>query len=185
MKERGKKPKPKEPWVSLVESENIAIEAFMSHGIGATTGKSANAPDFDLMLWGWLGAEVKHAKLETPRGESQSFKFNTTTKQQDRGFLAHVVLLICEWPDGHMTFHLFDAKEPYFYRPDGRVKSALTYTPGHKKKSGRVGFNPLTPEVMDAHKDKWSLVYELLLKLSAQLRKGARPVYGKPMEIAA
>lgn len=187
MKERGKKPKPKEPWVSLVESENIAIEAFMAHGVGAVTGKSANAPDFDLMLWGWIGAEVKHATVQNKRGESQSFTFNTTPKQQERGFLAHIVVLICEWPDGHMTFHLFDAKEPYFYRPDGRVKSGLTFTPDIYRKgpSGRVGHHALTQAVMDAHKDKWSLVGQYLLKLSNQLRNGARPVYGKPLDVAA
>lgn len=183
MRERGKKLRPKEPWISLVESENIAIEALMSHGIGAVTGKSANAPDFDVIAWGWIGIEVKYARLITTRGKSQQFTFHTTLKQRDRGLLAHVVMLICEYPGGHRTYHLFDAKAPYFYTKTHALKTGFTFTPDNlrKSKAGRAGHYALTQQVMDAHKDYWGIIGQYLLKLSKQFAEGVRPVYGKPL----
>src|SRR5690606_19055212 len=77
MRERGKSPKLLEPWRSRVKSEQIAIDYFMSKGIWATTGKMTNAPDVDLVLWGAVWCEVKHAHIKH-RGRSFAGTFTVT-----------------------------------------------------------------------------------------------------------
>ena len=181
MNERSKSQERLPVWRTNVKSEQIVIDALMAHGIGATTGKVANAPDVDVVAWGWVNIECKYSPLRNIRGESRQFKFNTSPKQQVRGLLGHIVMLICEYPDGLLTYHMFGNKEPCFYRKDGRLKSAFTFTPdqyrlGH---TGRKGHYPLTQGIMDSKRDRWHLIETWRLTLSKRFAEGQRPEYGK------
>lgn len=174
-------------WETNTMSEQIVIDALMKRGIGATTGKVANAPDVDVVAWGWVNIECKYSGLKHTKGTGRSFKFVTTPKQQKRGFLAHIVILVCEYPDGDVTFHMFGNRDPYFYKKDGSVKTGFTFTPDRYRKSnaGFAGHHPLTQEVMDAHKGNWNLIWQKLDEISDQFKSGFRPEYGKLFDIAA
>lgn len=182
MRTRGNEPRRLEPWISAVKSEQLAIDYFMSNGIWATTGKMTNSPDVDLTLWGAVWCEVKHAHMKS-RGYTKTCTFSVTPSQQERGFLAHIVLLICEYPDSRKTFHLFNADHPAFYKDDGKsLKTAFTFTVGKRTPSTRgKGYkHQLTQQVMDSAQDDIGLVWAWLKRLQQTLADGVKPEYGKP-----
>lgn len=181
MRERGKTAKLLPPWESRVKTEQLAIAAFQRAGIWAQTGKATSAPDVDVVLRGMVWCEVKHA---TPKrkGHQESFTFVMTQRQQQRGFLAHVVMLICEYPDGSFTYHLFHADNPVFLKTDGTLKSAVTYVPGKTEQTtrGRGGVQQIVQADMDEAENRWELIDQWQKWIEGDLCEGERPTYGKP-----
>ena len=176
MKQRSKGQLRLPPWETLVKSEELAIKALMEHGIWAQTGKATQAPDVDVVAFSAVWIECKHAVL-TRRG----FKFSVTPKQQERGYMGHIVMLICEWPGQRYTHHLFDADAPYFYHEDGRAKTGFVFVPGKRKATTRGRGNQwqLTQPVMDAAQDQYELIWSYLAHIRQALLDGRRPEYGK------
>lgn len=153
---------------SRVETENLAIQRLKQQGIWAQTGKSSNAPDVDVTAMGLVWIEVKKARLELHR-TTDTFKFNTTPKQIKRGFLADIVMLICEWKTGRLTYHLFRFDDPIFYT-DGHVKTAFTYVPTRKNRTMQAGKRTsITSATMSAAQDNWGLIDTVYRELSARL----------------
>lgn len=158
MKVRSKNNGTLDPYEPRVLTEQLAIERLLDVGIFALPGKAISASDVDVVAWGCVWIEVKYARYEFKRGVKK-FTFNTTPKQQQRGFLADLVMLICDYGD-ELTYHLFDANNPVFYMDQGsRVKSGFTFTPGamEAKKHGdnRV---VMTQPMMDDAQDRWDLI---------------------------
>lgn len=153
---------------SRVPTENLAIKRLKQENIWAQTGKASNAPDVDVTAMGMVRIEVKHSRLEYRRGK-EMFRFDTTPKQQQRGFLADLVMLICEWKLETLTYHLFRANDPVFYI-HGHVKTGLTYPPGrtHALKHGNNRV-VMTQSMMDTAENHWQLVPELYYELSQHL----------------
>jgi hypothetical protein len=180
MRQRGNTQKRLPPWESQVKSEQLAIDYLMSKGIWATTGKMTNAPDVDIAIWGAIWCEVKHACFNN-KGSRNAFTFVTSDSQQERGFLGHIVMLICEYPDGRLTYHFFNASDPVFYRNDGRLKSGIVYRPGQMfpSRKGRGYKYQLTQSVMETAEDNTGLIIEWLTKLRRLLASGKKPEYGK------
>lgn len=162
------------PWESAVVSEQMAIDYLMSHGIWAQTGKATSAPDVDVVAWGAVWIEVKRARLR--RGV---FMFRTTPAQQDRGFLAHVILLVCDQGED-TTYHVFSPSSPEFYHDDGRLKDGFTYRPGREvaTNQGRGSTHQLTRSIMESAQDNVGLIWEAQKRIHQQLRDGKRPTYG-------
>lgn len=146
-------------------TETIAVNYFKSHGIPVLPGKAVYAADVDLAVWGHVWFEVKYSRLR-PEG---LFHFNATVKQQQRGFLAHLVLLICDYDDGQRTFHVFRANDPVFAMK-GRLKSATTFRPGslHPLKHGNNRV-VMTQPMMDAARDRLELIEDVRREISADL----------------
>lgn len=142
---------------SRVWSENVVIGVLKQQGIWAQTGKGSSAPDVDVTAWGCVWIEVKHARLE-PRGGVEEFTFTTTPKQQQRGLLADLVLLLCEWAPENYSFHLFRSDDPVFYI-EGRLKTGFTYRPG-RAKALKHGLNRvvMTSGMMEQARDRWRLI---------------------------
>lgn len=180
MRERSNNQKRLPPWESQVKSEQLAIDYLMSKGIWATTGKMTSAPDVDVAIFGLIWMEVKHARFDN-KGSRGDFVFVTTPPQQARGFLGHVVMLICEYPDGRLTHHIFDALDPVFYRDDGALKSGFTFVPGKLAPApqGRNYKHQLTQPIMDAAQDDTKIIVEWLTTLRRLLASGVKPEYGK------
>lgn len=180
LRERGNNQIRLPPWESQVKSEQLAINYLMSKGIWATTGKMTSAPDVDIAIFGMIWCEVKHARLDN-KGSRGDFTFVTTPSQQARGFLGHVVMLICEYPDGRFTHHIFNASDPVFYRDEGRLKSGFVFRPGKMEvsKKGRGYEHQLTQPIMDAAQDNVSIIIEWVTKLRHLLASGVKPEYGK------
>lgn len=179
MRERGNTQVRLPPWESQVKTEQLAIDYLMSKGIWATTGKMTSAPDVDVAIFGMIWCEVKHAKFGNKgRGD---FTFVTTPSQQSRGFLGHVVMLICEYPDGRYTYHIFDAQNPCFYRDDGTLKAGFTFVPGKLEPApqGRNYKHQLTQPIMNEAQDNVAIIVEWVTKLRHLLASGVKPEYGK------
>lgn len=153
------------------KTEIIAINRLHQEGIHALPGKAVLASDVDVVAWGCVWIEVKYSRLGRRHGVVPGFIFNATPAQMRRGFLAHIVMLICEHPDGHCTFHLFDAKDPVFYI-HGRVKSGMTFRPKQleaiKHGNNRV---VMTQPMMDAAHNAWHHIENVRQRISEELRK--------------
>lgn len=145
-----------DPYEPRVLTEQLAIERLLDVGIFALPGKAIAAADVDVVAWGCVWIEVKYARLEFQRGVKK-FKFTTTPKQQQRGFLADLVMLICDY-GVDLTYHLFEANHPVFFMGE-RVKSGFTFTPDamEAKKHGdnRV---VMTQPLMDEARDRWDMI---------------------------
>ena len=175
MRERGKHPQRITPGKSRVESENIAIEYLRSKGIYATPGKASKLAWVDVAAWGAVGIEVKHAKYDPL---ARYFKFVTTPRQRSQGFSAHLVMLMCEYPD-RMTYHLFPVDHPVFYI-DGRLKTGFEFRPsakaGSKHSRNRV---VMTQALMDEYENRINLIWALVIDTSDALSAGEyQPIVG-------
>lgn len=181
MKVRAKEQTRLPLWESKVPSEHIAIEYLMSLGIPAMVGKSSGTADVDLVAWGCVWIEVKLARIAA-RGNTQSFVFDLTKKQIERGFLAHVVHLICAWGDDVYTHHFVKPNAQWWYHQDNSRKSAVTYTVGRNHIAPQSRFIPhqLMQADMDAAQDRVELLYGALGRISAALQSGQRPTLGVP-----
>lgn len=167
MKQRNQSTNPVPPTVPRAPTEILAIEYLRQHKVPALPGKAIHAVDVDVVAWGHVWIEIKFSRLES-RGQIEQFTFATTPKQQQRGFLAHLVMLICDYGD-KTTYHLFRANHPVFYIHD-RIKSGFTFTPGamEAKKHGanRV---VMTQPLMDEAQDRVALVYEVMKEIEEAL----------------
>jgi hypothetical protein len=153
------------------KNEILALTYLKKHGIPALPGKALAAADVDVVCYIAVWLEVKLARLER-KGNAHRFTFETTPKQQQRGFLADVVMLICEYRPGVYTYHFFRPDHPVFYMQD-RVKSGFTFTPGATK-ALKHGLNRvvMTQPMMDEARDRVSLIEEALQRARERLRSG-------------
>lgn len=151
----------------VVPSEQMAIDALRAAGIFATTGKAVFYADVDVVAWGCVRIEVKYARLGA-RAEG-IYTFVATPRQQQRGMLADIIMLICD--DGEQrTFHLFKPDHPVFFK-DGRMKTAFTFRAGALKPL-KHGNNRvvMTQPMMDAHHNNFQMVWQVLRDKSRDLR---------------
>lgn len=169
LKSRGKDKGNVHPTVPRAETEIYAIDKLKSVGIPALPGKAVHAADVDVVAFGCVWIEIKYAKLKRHRGQ-ESFVFSSTKRQTQRGYLAHLVMLICDYED-HKTFHLFRSNHEAFYIY-GRVKIGFVFTPGQveqiKHMENRV---KLVQPIMDDAQDRFDLVWRVLLEQSEALKR--------------
>lgn len=173
-----RKPIPRD--VPGTPSECLAIDYLNAKGYLSVPGKAVWATDVDVVVFGHVWMEVKYAKLKRERLVWE-FHFTMTPKQVRRGFLAHVVLLVCEYQDGERTFHLFDARDPVFYKDD-RLKNGMNFVPGREMARKHGGNRTvMTQRMMDAARDDVGQIDRALRRLrdaaietnAAQQKKGA------------
>lgn len=159
MKKRGQNQVRLPRSIPHTPSETLAINYLTAHGIPTLPGKAVYAADVDIVSWGCVWIEVKYALLK-----EGSFTFTTTPRQIQRGFLAHIVLLICDY-GSTATFHLFRTDFSGFYRR-GKLKTAFMYTP-QRSASGRHSY--VTSADMETTKDRLELIETTRLEISAKL----------------
>lgn len=147
-------------------TETLALEYLTHQGIAALPGKAVKAAHVDIVAWGHVWIEVKYSRLS----DTGVFTFNSTVSQKRNGYRAHLVLLICEYPDEQRTFHLFDADDPVF-QIKGRTKTAFTFRAGatHALKHGNNRV-VMTQPMMDAAQDRVDLVWKALYEISETLK---------------
>lgn len=159
---------------SRVRSENLVIQRLKQEGIWAQTGKATDAPDVDVTAWGVVWLECKHSILK-PRGYADEFTWVASPKQAERGYLADIVMLICEWKPETYTFHLFRAADPVFYM-DGRLKTGFTYRPGRTRALKHGGNRVvMTSGMMEAARDNWGLIETVRCEHARQLTETPFP----------
>ncbi len=145
--------------------DRLAIAELMRNGIHALPGKAISASHVDVVAWGCVWIEVKWARLATHSGK-RKFHFVCTAAQQEHGFRAHVVMLICEYDADQYTYHVFNVEHPVFYIHD-RVKSGFTFTPGAQR-ALKHGNNRvvMTQPIMDGHEDAWEIIETARLQIA-------------------
>lgn len=157
--------------VAVVEGEILAIDYLKRKGIPTLPGKAVAAADVDLASYGVVWIETKHSKLS-----KYGFMFNTSLSQRSRGFLADIVLLICEYSADEITFHFLPANHPAFYAKNGKLKQGITFVPG-RTEDGKQGEKNawrtvLTQHDMDASQDAVWLIENKLQEIKRRLMAG-------------
>lgn len=168
--DRSKKVGRLDPYEPRAKTEALAIEYLKRNGIHAIPGKAISAADVDVVAFGCVWIECKYSRLKRNHG-GEDFVFNATPAQIRRGYLAHIILLMCDY-EHEVTYHLFDKGDPVFYI-DGRVKNGLTYRPG-RKVAQKHGNNRvvMVQSMMDSAQDNVALVWQHLRQISEDLRQG-------------
>ena len=150
-------------------TELIAINRLAQEGIHALPGKAFASSYADIVAWGCVPIEVKYASrgIEYKRGV---FHFVTTAAQRRRGFIADLVMLICDYEE-RQTFHLFPVTHEVFYMK-GRMKTGFVYDPGNPKAGSRHTGNRsvMTDSLMTEYEDRWDLIEAERLRIAEELR---------------
>lgn len=150
--------------------EQLVIDRLNHHGIPAIAGGAIKAY-CDVMAWGCVMIEVKSSGRK-PKGH---YQFGFTPNQQERGLLAHLVVLVlgdletCHiLPANHIAFYDYDAE--YFKQRELvlKLKTAVVYNPMRKSRTGL--HSTLTPEIMQEHLDNWSLIEDYRLRVSQEIK---------------
>lgn len=181
MKARNKDRTPLPATQPRAPTEIVAIDYLKSQGIYAAPGKSVKTSHCDVVAWGVVGIEIKWGHL-TSSGTRIEWTFNATPVQRKRGFIGHLVMLICDPKDGSApTFHIFRKDDPVFYiwRPGesgSRLKTGFTYFRG-REEALKHGDNRvvMTDAMMDQAQDRTSLIWETMAEISRGLMESPTP----------
>jgi hypothetical protein len=165
MKLRSRNQRKVDKKVSKVQSETDAIQVLNMAGIPALPGKALAQAWADVVAFGCVLCEVKSSTIS-----SGQFSFAFTHTQRNHRIRGDVIILECKYED-YNTFHVFPSNHPMLYRPDGKIKTAISYTP-NRNKAGRKAC--LTDSMMAEAQDNWQLVHEYLRQISDKLRFGAQ-----------
>lgn len=149
---RNYKSKPR--GVASWSSEARAIDKLRSLGIYAAPGKTTEWPKIDMAAWGCVRIEVKTAKMV-----NGNFRFELGHKTAERWKAHDLVMLVCLWPDGDPSYHIFDINDPVFWR-GGQLKSGVQYRVNGKHRKKRW-YETMTVEKMEAHRDNWQLIEQV------------------------
>lgn len=154
-------------------TEVLAVDYLHSQGVPALPGKALGYADVDVGAFGCVAIEVKFARYENERG-TMKFRWVATPKQQQQGFLADVVMLICDWQDDDdtITFHFFPADHPVFYMGD-RVKAGWNWTPGNDE-ALKHGNNRtvMVDGMMESARDNIGLIHRRLVGVLKEVARG-------------
>lgn len=145
-------------------SEQHVIDKMRSEGIYAVSGSATEYSWGDVVAWGCVVIEVKTAYFN-----GYSYQFGFTPTQFKRGIQADFVLLVCNVPqDDTITYHLFPAQHPVFYR-SGRLKRGFGYTPGAKPKPPGDIVLSLNDQLMQQYENAWHLIEARRLEIQQAL----------------
>lgn len=173
MKERSKQGSHTPPTTPRVESEILAIDYLRSKGIHALPGKAVSFLFCDIVAWGAVGIEVKYSTPAYSYNTLQ-YTFDTTPRQRERGFIGHLIMLICDPKTAPPTFHLFRNNDPVFYISRNgeppRLKSAFTYFDG-REQALKHGNNRvvMTDAMMLQAQDRVTLITDVMHEISRNL----------------
>lgn len=170
-KRKGYRPKPE----AVHEGEILAIKRLMADGIFATSGKSSQWGKFiDVVAWGCIKIEVKHATIDN-RGRWQwtfASTINETTQPPD------FILLIGQYKDGNLDYHLFPANHPVFFK-NGKRKTGIMYQVESTQRNKRQHYVTLTPQIMRDYQDAFHQIETARLDKIRQMKTEHQAVVPK------
>lgn len=170
MRKRSKVKKRMPRGVSRIESENMAIEYLASKGIVAMPGKDCMMPDTDICAFACVGIEVKLGTWGH-RGRQNTCTFSTSLRQQERGFLAHLVMMVVPREDS-FSYHIFEASHPVFFK-DGKIKYGWNYVAERFEAIKHHQYYViLTEDVMQEALDATYLIWEKVKDVSMRIKAG-------------
>lgn len=172
IKRHNKEAKHLPPDEPRTETEKLAISFFTQHGIFALPGKAFAVAHCDILCWGCIKVEVKHARLAYHR-RLKTFVFHATPKQVERGYIADLVLLVCDHTPQYRTFHLFRADDPVFSL-NGHIKRGLMFRPGATEALRVIDGNTVMLQaMMDEAQDNLSRLWDVFTAKNAALKASA------------
>lgn len=183
MKERSRTQKRLHPLVPRADTEQYAIDYLHQKRIPALPGKALSYAHVDVVAFWIVRIEIKYSKLHRQAG-TKYYAFNSSEKQRQNGYLADLVMLICERPTGR-TFHLFNANDNVFVNPETEtIKTAVSYYVGsHKPRSMWTPQDHYLSEgKMQDAQDNLVLIYDALGRLASELPEKAQALMDKESE---
>lgn len=170
MKMRGNNYQKLPRGVSKVESENIALRYLASQGIVARPGKNCGMPDTDITAWDCVGIEVKLG-VWSHSGRQKVCSFTITPKQQNRGILAHLIMMMIP-RSGEYTYHIVPASHPIFFK-DGKRKLAWTYVEDrHEAQKHGDRYVVFTEDIAEESQNAVHLIENMRHFIAACMRNG-------------
>jgi hypothetical protein len=171
MRTRSKHARPLDPQEPRAATEVYGIEYLNRKGFPTLPGKALHYSWVDAIVFGCIKVEIKYSPLRWAYN-GYEFTFHTTPRQKKDGYRADVVMLICDYGD-NMTYHFFSPDNPVFFM-NGRIKSAVTFTPG-KMEASRHANNRvvMTQPMMDEAQDRVQLIEGALTTYCERLKQGA------------
>ena len=151
--------------VSTIESHNLVIAELGYHGIYSCAGSGSVFRHVDIVAWGCIQIEVKSSTLN----KSGMFHFSFSASQFSGGLKAELIVLVCLRPTVN-SFHVFDPQRPLFFRKDGKMKTAISWTPGGAGKRNRHTTDSLTDKTMRNSESAWWMVEKIRREKSEELR---------------
>lgn len=113
---------------SPIRGEQLVHDELMRQGIWCQYGRNLRDGDtknVDLVCWGVVYIEVKYDTAEwNYRHDSAAFRFSFSKPQQNRGVLADIIALVCEYEPDKVSYHFFRANDEVFYNEE-RLKSSV------------------------------------------------------------
>lgn len=172
MRQRNKNYNPVPKQEPRAASEAVAIERLKRMGIHALPGKAVSAADVDVVAWGCVWIEVKYSTARKyDASGSPIFQFNLSPEQRRRGFLGHLLMLICDYGD-RITYHICPADFPALYRKSWR-KTGFTYMPGRQNDTASrirsYDVAVLNDAWMTEHQDRYDLIEAQRLYIASTL----------------
>lgn len=154
-----------------VAHQNDLIRILRSMGIYASPGKSSEYVHADVVAWGCVRIEVKLG-ASIDKCKPHIWRFAFTEKQANGGLVADLIAFMC--PNGldvgGYTCYLIEPTCPELYR-DGKFKPVLTINLGKHRKSRQDGRRPLSPELLNSHRDNWQVIEEKRLMIAGKYQQ--------------
>jgi hypothetical protein len=118
----------------------------------------------DVICGGVVRVEVKNGERN-----GASYNFRLTSKQTKQGFDADLVAFRVK-----DDWYFFPPDHTIFHRDNGRRKQAIMWSPG-RIPDGRTyaNGNPLTDDIMAAHKNLWFTIEQLRLSKAESIQADA------------
>ena len=136
------------------EHEQAVISLLLSNGIYATNGKSSAFKWVDVVAWGCVRIEVK-SSAEIATGY---YHFSFSPGQQRKGFKSDLVII---YTQGDYPISIFPASHPVFYKPSGKLKSAVSWKPRMRHTKSPVGTVVLNDTLMRNYQERWDLIEDV------------------------
>lgn len=149
---------------AVVESEKKIIELLKKEGVPALPGKALGHQYADIIAWGCVLIESKYATIR----DDKYFAFGFSPQQRKHGIRGDLVVLACDYGD-RVTYHIFESSDPIFYYGSGKLKASVCYMPDVARRKNRSDRVTLLPDYMKAHEDRWDLIENVRLNVSAHL----------------
>lgn len=153
-----------DPHHSFITSESDVITALNRRGIPALPAKALSHRYGDVIAWGCVPIEVKSSRYI-----NEQFSWGFTPRQRKSGVRGMIIILVCYWDDKPPDFHLFDAKNPWFYQ-NGNLKSGVGYKPVRSAAGRR---RVLADGEFEASHNAWHLLEEKYNLVVSCLRTGS------------
>ena len=148
-----------------LDTEQMVVDECLWRGVYAELGRETRWNQVDVVAWGCVRLEVKYSSLR----RNGCFTFSIGAKKGLQSERADLMVLICGWSEAIHTYHLFNSSEAIFYRYENGERADKNKTDFRVIGKPYKGRLRLTPEIMEAHQNRWDLIEQARAKIIEDL----------------